>query len=137
MSSHEDGRNGFRKGNQGVVGENDFYAGKGGLVHVPASKQLFVQKTLSGQYIKTEVVDAAIENSNRRGEPAEVTISAEGFRKLLYPYGRMLGINDDVMEGILEDPSASNGDVVMARVKHEYARVCKARGGHIPRGYEG
>lgn len=162
MSSMEDGGNGFEKGKH-VKGKKDFYELKRGLVHVPTVKQPFAQETLTGEELGTDfgfyllakragatprqaeefmkkslqVVDAVIEKIGNAEENEEVAISREGFKKLLYPYGRMLGISDDVMEGILEDPSASNGDVVMARVKHEYAKVCKARGGYFPRGYEG
>lgn len=116
MSSMEDGGNGFEKGKH-IDGKNCFYQKLRGLVPKTPAQELF---------------DKSVGE-----EPESVSISKDGFKKLLYPYGRMLGISDDVMEKIVEDPSASNGDVVMARVKHEYVKVCKARGGYFPRGYEG
>lgn len=162
MSGMEDGRNGCEKGKQ-VKGKTDFYELKRGLVHVPTCKRLFAQKTLTGEELdedfgfyllakragatprqaeefmkrSLDVVDAVIEKTiSGEEESEEVTISKEGFEKLINPYGRMLGISDDTMERILGGLSGSNGDVIMAQVKHAYADVCAKRG-YVPRGYRG
>ncbi len=161
MSGMENGRNGFEKGKY-VKGKEDFYELKRGLVHVPACRQLFAQKTLTGEELNEDfgfyllakragarpgeaeefmkrsldMVAAVIEKTGNAKESEEVTISKEGFEKLINPYGRMLGISDDTMARILGGLSGSNGDVIMAQVKHAYADVCAKRGS-VPRGYQG
>ncbi len=71
-------------------------------------------------------------------EPKTVTISEEGFKKLLYAYAQLHGMAGEEVENVIIEggKSGNNGDVYLAKLKHAYAKMCNERGS-VPRGYTG
>lgn len=118
MSSHEDGRNGFKKGTGKPVGGDDFYKKRRGLV--PQNDG-----------------DTGLFSKPVGDEPKTVTLSEENFKDLLRFYGQLHGIKYDEVESIIEgERSNNNGDVPLAKLRHAYAKMCNERG-YFPRGHKG
>lgn len=108
MSSHENGRNGFRKEPKRKTEEKNFYATKGGLVPVPECRELFPK--MKGEMAPSEEADT--------------------LTKLLLAYGQERGLTEGEVMQIIKANAGGN----YAKALDFYAAL---KGGKPGCGYAG